>query len=117
MEFSAIRVRKQPIVSTWTRDCDGQDSSYWHTTCTASDEKPATCYKGTRSRTRVCHSDSFGACTTCPNIDPATHPDDYAEDHPKCAHLDLVLQGTNEVQHTDPTAGGPSAGGLAECGM
>ena len=65
--------------------------------------KPATCYKGTRTRTRNCLSqgeDEDAADGTCTCADPAL-----------CDHMDFVRDGNSQTEYIGPGVGD----GLPEC--
>ena len=108
MEYSTIRERNTDVVSAWEKDCvTAHPKQYWHDNKCAltsgATDPPATCYKGFRTRSRVCHADSYGECTTCP---VAASPD------ARCDHIDLVGEGTTETQNTYP---GSPHGALPAC--
>ena len=114
------------ITSYWKKDWVNQaDIGYWtpqevpvDPTLETSD-KPATCYKGIRSRERICHPDAGDTCINecvSDNAPPPAIPVitcTRCTDEPKCAHIDSIREGATQTQYIAPGVNG----GLPECGL
>lgn len=76
--------------------------------CTGSNE-PATCYKGIRRRSRVCHADSNPAnCNQ--SADDCADPTNG--DPNLCSHIDITIEGNEQVEYVSPAQNGA----LPQCG-
>ena len=84
--------------NTFTCITDTNDAKY--------NKQPATCYKGIRKRTRLCHADSAD-CTPLTNNDETACNADV-----KCSHINMITEGSTQTERISPTENG----GLPDCG-